>query len=67
MTQTKTGQIYKFIGKTAIIRPDEFGQSRTDVIFDKNETQIDWKIGDRIEYEQLLKNGRRHAVNIKKK
>lgn len=67
MTQIKTGQIYKFIGKTAIIRPDEFGQSRTDVIFDKNETGQNWKIGDKIEYEQLLKNGRRHAVNIKKK
>lgn len=66
MTQIRTGQIYKFIGKTALIRPDEFGQSRIDVIFDKNESQQSWKIGDRIQYEQLLKNGRRHAVNIQK-
>lgn len=66
MTQIKTGQIYKFVGKTVVIRPDEFGQSRIDVIFDKNESQQTWKIGDRVQYEQLLKNGRRHAVNIRK-
>jgi hypothetical protein len=66
MTQTKTGQIYKFIGNTGLIRPDEFGQSRTDVIFNKTESTELWKIGDRIEYEQVLKGGRRHAVNITK-
>lgn len=66
MTQIKTGQIYKFVGKTVVIRPDEFGQSRIDVIFDKNESQQTWKIGDRVQYEQLLKNGRRHAVNVQK-
>lgn len=66
MTRIKTGQIYKFIGKTALIRPDEFGQSRMDVIFDKNESTQTWKIGDRIQYEQVQKNGRRHATNVQK-
>lgn len=58
------GQVYKFLGKWGIIRPDKFGQTRMDVLFDKNINQL--VIGDRIEYEQIEKNNRRYAENIVK-
>jgi len=59
-----TGQVYKFVGIKGVIRPDAFGQTRIDVLFDKNKESL--KIGDRVEYEQLTKNNRRYAKNIKK-
>ena len=59
-----TGQVYKFVGIKGVIRPDAFGQTRIDVLFDKNKESF--KIGDRVEYEQLTKNNRRYAKNIKK-
>jgi hypothetical protein len=59
-----TGQVYKFVGIRGVIRPDAFGQTRIDVLFDKNKESL--KLGDRVEYEQLTKNNRRYAKNIKK-
>ena len=43
-----TGQVYKFIGIHGLIRPDEWGQNRIDVLFRKRE--YDLKLGDRVEY-----------------
>ena len=59
-----TGQVYKFVGTKGVIRPDAFGQTRVDVLFEKDKESL--KIGDRVEYEQLTKNNRRYAKNIKK-
>lgn len=59
-----TGQIYKFTGKTGIIRPDTFGQSRKDVLFNKHEHTL--KLGDRVSYDEEEKNGRKYAVNLQK-
>ena len=59
-----TGQVYKFIGIHGLIRPDEWGQNRTDVLFRKKEHDL--KLGDRVEYESVEKNGRKHAENLKK-
>jgi len=59
-----TGQVYKFIGIHGLIRPDEWGQNRTDVLFKK--VEHDLKLGDRVEYEPVEKNGRKHAENLKK-
>ena len=59
-----TGQVYKFIGIHGLIRPDEWGQNRIDVLFRKRE--YDLKLGDRVEYEPVEKNGRKHAENLKK-
>ena len=59
-----TGQVYKFIGLKGLIRPDEWGQTRIDVLFNKNEHNF--KIGDRVVYTQTDKNGRRHVATIRK-
>ena len=59
-----TGQVYKFIGIYGLIRPDEWGQNRTDVLFKKKEHKL--VIGDRVEYEAIDHNGRKHAENLKK-
>jgi len=40
------------------------GQNRTDVLFKKVEHNL--KLGDRVEYEPVEKNGRKHAENLKK-
>jgi len=58
------GQVYKFIGIHGLIRPDEWGQNRIDVLFKKKEHQLN--IGDRVEYEPVEKNGRKFAENLKK-
>jgi hypothetical protein len=58
------GQVYKFTGIYGHIRPDEWRQNRTDVIFKKHENKL--KIGDRVTYEQIEINGRRHAKNLQK-
>ena len=58
------GQVYKFSGVYGLIRPDDWGQTRQDVLFKKSENTL--KIGDRIQYEQEEKNGRRYAKNIQK-
>ena len=58
------GQVYKFVGLYGLIRPNEWFQTRTDVMFNKKEHNL--KLGDIVEYEQIDKSGRRHAVNLKK-
>lgn len=58
------GQVYKFVGIHGLIRPDEWGQNRSDVLFRKKEHKL--VIGDRVEYETVEKNGRKHAENLKK-
>jgi cold shock CspA family protein len=59
----KQGVIYKFVGLKAVIRPDDFGIVRRDVIFDKTK---DYKHGDRVEFRVETKNGRCHAFDVKK-
>jgi hypothetical protein len=59
-----TGQVYKFIGLKGLIRPDSWGQTRIDVLFNKHEHNF--KIGDRVIYTQVEKNGRRHVATIRK-
>jgi hypothetical protein len=59
----KQGVIYKFTKNLVVIRPDEFGPVRKDVLFDRTK---EYRLGDRVEYEQIEKNGRRYAVNLKK-
>lgn len=59
-----TGQVYKFIGIHGLIRPDEWGQNRHDVLFKKKEHKL--VLGDRVEYEPVEKHGRKHAENLKK-
>jgi|TARA_B100000035_G_scaffold246107_1_gene214785 hypothetical protein len=58
------GQVYKFVGVKGVIRPDKFGQVRVDVLFDRHKENL--VIGDKIEYEQVEKNRRKYAENIKK-
>ena len=59
-----TGQVYKFAGKNAIIRPDEFGQVRIDIVVDNADKSF--KIGDRVAYNHYENKGRRYAKEIKK-
>ena len=59
-----SGQVYKFVGIHGLIRPDEWGQNRNDVLFKKKEYKL--AIGDRVEYETVERNGRKHAENLKK-
>ena len=59
-----TGQVYKFIGPRGLIRPDEWGQNRHDVLFNKIEHRL--VLGDRVEYEPVDKNGRKFAEKLKK-
>lgn len=57
-----TGQIYKYSGTKAIIRPDEWGSTRRDVILDNKNKE--YKIGDRLTYDIVRKNGRSFAENV---
>jgi len=57
------GQVYKFTGIYGHIKPDNWGQNRQDVLFKKQENKL--KLGDKISYEQVEINGRRHAKDIK--
>jgi len=41
----KTGQIFKYTGSNAIVRPDEFGQTRRDVVIKNGRKK--YAIGDR--------------------
>ena len=59
----RTGQVFKFVGIKGLIRPDKFGQTRRDVLFNKND--YDFKIGDLVEYEPMEKLGRVHALDLK--
>ena len=59
-----TGVVYKFLGKTGLIRPKEYGISRKDVLFKKTEHNL--KLGDKVKYEFYEKNGRRYAFNLEK-
>ena len=58
----KTGQIFKYTGSNAIVRPDAFGQTRRDVVI-KNGRK-DYTIGNNIKYNVVEKNGRSFAVDI---
>ena len=58
------GQVYKFIGIHGLIRPDEWGQNRTDILFKRKEHKL--VIGDKVEFEPIEHNGRKYAENLKK-
>ena len=58
-----TGFIYKKTKTKMIIRPDNFGPIRKDIIILNSK---DYMLGDRVEYIYEEKNGRRFAYNIKK-
>ena len=58
------GQVYKITGIYGHIRPDDWGQTRQDVLFKKSEEKL--VIGNRISYEHFEKGGRRFAKNIQK-
>jgi len=57
-----TGQIYKHSGTKAIIRPDEWGSNRRDVILDNKEKK--YKIGDKLTFDIVRKNNRSYAENV---
>jgi len=59
----KTGQIFKYTGSNAIVRPDEFGQIRRDVVIKNGRKE--YAIGDRIKYNIEEKKGRSFATDIK--
>ena len=50
------GQVYKFSGNTGSIRPNEFGQTREDILF-KN-TDKKFSIGDKVVFTYESRNGR---------
>ena len=56
------GQVYKFTGIYGHIRPDNFGATRRDILFKKHEHKL--KIGDRVIYDHVEKNGRRYAEKL---
>ena len=56
------GQVYKFTGIYGHIRPDNFGATRRDILFKKNEHKL--KLGDRVRFDHEEKNGRRFAKNL---
>ena len=56
------GQVFKFIGTYGLIRPDEWGQTRRDVLFNKKDYNL--KLGDRVLFDSEEKNGRRFAINL---
>lgn len=58
------GQVYRFVGVHGLIRPDEWGIARKDVLFNRKDYDI--KLGDRVVYEHYESKGRRHAKNLKK-
>jgi len=58
-----TGQIFKYTGSKVIIRPDEFFQGRKDVVCE-NSRHL-YNIGDRVEFDIVIKNNRAYAENIK--
>lgn len=58
------GKVYKFTGIYGIIRPDTWGINRRDVLFIK--ADYDFKIGDRVVYEQYENKGRRYTKTIQK-
>lgn len=58
----KTGQIFKYTGSNAIVRPDEFGQIRRDVVIKNGRKE--YAIGDKITYNVIEKNGRSFAADI---
>lgn len=60
----QTGMIYKMSGNYAIIRPDEFGPTRKDVLLDN--TKKEYKIGDKVKFVHEEKSGRRYAKTIQK-
>lgn len=60
----KTGQVFKYTGSNAIVRPDEFGQCRKDVVIKNGRKQ--YAIGDRLTYIVNEKNGRSFAINIER-
>ena len=56
------GQVFKFIGAYGLIRPDAWGQTRRDVLFNKKD--YNFKLGDRVLFNFEEKNGRRFATNL---
>jgi hypothetical protein len=60
------GQIIKYNKKRkySIIRPKEWGPELYDVLFETKDFKA--LIGDVVEYEELLSNGKKYAFNLKK-
>jgi len=61
-----TGTIYKYNSnrKYSIIRPDQWKTGLIDVLFETKDFKA--KLGDKVEYDQKMQNGKRYAQNIKK-
>lgn len=62
ISMEEKGKVYKFTGIYGIIRPDTWGVTRRDVLFIK--ADYNFKIGDRVVYDQYENNGRRYTKNI---
>jgi hypothetical protein len=60
-----TGIVERFVGLKGIIRPDTWGNTRVDVLFDKKDYNL--KIGDKVIYTKTIKNGRTVVVELRKK
>tara|TARA_B110000503_G_scaffold137376_1_gene221478 strand:+ start:3604 stop:3795 length:192 start_codon:yes stop_codon:yes gene_type:complete len=60
-----TGVVERFVGLKGIIRPDTWGQTRTDVHF--NKTDYDFKIGDRVVYTKTISSSRTVVATLRKK
>jgi len=50
--------------KYSVILPDEWKTARTDVLFETH--TFDAKLGDRVSYNYVDRNGKRYAENLQK-
>ena len=60
------GQIIKYNKKRkySIIRPKEWGPELYDVLFETKDFKA--TLGDVVEYDEILSNGKKYALNLKK-
>jgi hypothetical protein len=65
-TQMPLGTIYKYNKnrKYSVIIPDEWKTRRTDVLFET--ATFETKLGERVSYDWVERNGKRYAENLKK-
>jgi len=61
-----TGTIYKYnkVRKFSVIRPKDWKTNLQDVLF--TTVSFDCKLGDHVEYDHVLRNGKRYAENLRK-
>jgi hypothetical protein len=60
------GQIIKYNKKRkySVIRPDKWGRELYDVLFETKDFKA--LLGDVVEYEEVLSNGKKYALNLRK-